>query len=133
MENSINLVKDFVTILVPVVTGYIVLFSGSIGKLWLEHRKDLMKTNLVPIFAGMSIIMGMVSISFCMGVMSLLLKASYGTDQYTFWRGVINSKELVEYAHKYLMIGWVFFVISIALGFTSYFYIIRTHLKKNSV
>lgn len=132
MENSIEIVKDFVTILVPIVTGYIVLFSGAIGKMWLEHRKDLARANLVIIFAGLSVIVGILSISCCLGVMSLLLKATYGSEQSTFWKGVLNSKELVEYAHEYLMIGWQIFVLSIAFGLVSYFFVVKESLTKKS-
>jgi hypothetical protein len=130
MESSVNLTKDFVTILVPVVTGYIVLFPGSIDKLWLEHRKNLGEKELVLVFAGLSVIIGILRISFCMGVMSLLLKATYGSDQSTFWMGVLDSRGLVEYAHKYLMIRWGFFVLFVALGLTAYFYVIKDGLKR---
>lgn len=94
MENSIEIVKDSVTILVPVVTGYIVLFSGSIGKMWLEHRQDLTRVKLVLIFAGLSTIVGILSISCCLGVMSLLLKATYGSEQPTFWKGVLRKQRI---------------------------------------
>ena len=132
MENSIEIVKDSVTILVPVVTGYIVLFSGSIGKMWLEHRCDLSRVKLVLLFAGLSVVTGILSISGCLGVMSLLLKATYGSEQSTFWKGALNSKELVEYAHEYLMIAWQFFVLSIAFGFISYFFVVKESLTKKS-
>lgn len=132
MEDSIVIVKDSVTILVPVVTGYIVLFSGSIGKIWLEHRNDLSKMRQVLLCSGLSIVLGILSISFCLGVMSLLLKASYGDNQNTFWKGILSSQELVGYAHDYLMVGWVFFILSIVLGFLSYFFIVSESLTKPS-
>ncbi len=43
MDKSIEIVKDSVTILVLVVTGYLVLFLGSIGKMLLEHGKRIKK------------------------------------------------------------------------------------------
>ena len=132
MEDSIGLLKDFVSLLVPIVTGYLVLFSGSIGKLWLEHKSDLIHVRVIILLAGLSVVVGLLSISILMGTMSLLLKATYGTDQETFWRGTISSQELVEYAHVYLINGWTMFTISMAFGFSSYLMVLKESLTNSS-
>lgn len=128
MENitsTIGLIKDAVSIMIPVITGFIVLFGAALGKLWDKKRAD---TTMIFSWAPsiISVLCSVLSLWLCFGAMGLCIKASTGDNHSLFW-GLhdLNTKELVNYARYYLMAAYDIFSVSIAFVVLFFIRIIR--------
>lgn len=127
MENitsTIGLIKDAVSIMIPVITGFIVLVGASLGKLWDKTRVD----TTIIIYWIPSIILilcSVLSLWLCFGAMGLCIKASTGDAHDLLWFHDLNSKELATYARYYLMAAYDVFSVSIAFAVLFFIRIIR--------
>ena len=115
LKETIALLKDAVSIMIPVITGFVVLFSGSMGKLWDTARSK----SAGPIswtLAGISLLLAVVSLFICFGVMSICIKATTGEAGRLFLIGSMQPKEMITAARYYLYGAYVIFACAVTLS-----------------
>jgi hypothetical protein len=123
-SQTINLLKDAVSIMIPVITGFVVLFGVSIGKLW--QTSDASKRASYPwCNAGVAIFFALISLFACFGVMGLCIKASLGEPGKIVWLIDATPEQMVRYGRWYLNAAYFSFSIAIGLSAVCYLRIIR--------
>ena len=115
LKETIALLKDAVSIMIPVITGFVVLFSGSMGKLWDMARSK--SAGPIPwTLAGISLLLAVVSLFICFGVMSICIKATTGEAGRLFLIGSMQPKEMITAARYYLYGAYVIFACAVTLS-----------------
>lgn len=121
---QINLIKDGVSIMIPVVTGFIVLFGGSLGKQW-QMAKSFPDSHIPWRIAGVSMCFALISLYICFGTMNICIIASIGEPALIFWIIEAKPHELVLYGKHYLTGAYVTFGVSIAFAVLCYYRILK--------
>jgi hypothetical protein len=67
---TIELVFDAVGVMIPVVTGFLVLFAGSVGKLW-EREREKKDTQVAWKTAVLVAVIELLAMGFFAGAMAL--------------------------------------------------------------
>jgi hypothetical protein len=117
LSQQITLIKDGVSIMIPVITGFIVLYGGSLGK----KTQNLSKNYKYPWkIAIISLSFSVISLFICFGTFSICIRASFGEPAIVLWVIEANPKELVLYAKHYLSAAYICF--GIAVSFATIFY-----------
>jgi hypothetical protein len=124
IQFAIALTKDFVSVLVPVITGFLVIYTAALGKLWSDHR-GLFSTIRIWIAAGAPAIAGIVSLFCCFGVIQILLNLAGPEPHSTIWFGKLNQTEMLQYARRYLIIGQLIFGVAVGLAIGFYIHVFR--------
>ncbi len=124
MADTISLLLDITKVMIPVITGFILLFGGTIGKLWEFQRRD------VPLkidwgLVAVSLLSALISLSFFVGVMYLSVKSTMGIPQKIFFLFMLDQSALVKLAVTYSKFGYFFFVIAVAFATIFYLRIIK--------
>jgi hypothetical protein len=112
---AIKLLYESAKTFIPVVTGYLVLFSGSIGYLWKDERHAL--TQPLTKNAGATIILGIASLGVWSGVIPFCIR--------TFKYGEFNLFAFGQYCAQ---IGHILFFISVISGVLFYW---RVFISQN--
>ena len=120
MSNSINYLFESCKIMIPVVTGFIVLFGGSIGRLW-ESGKDVEWR-----WAGWTLILSIISLGLWSGTMPFSIVASLGSPQKLFFAfGPYNSATIFLFGRWCARIGHTTFFLSVISSCMFYWKIIH--------
>lgn len=118
------LTKDFVNVLVPVITGFLVIYTAAIGKLWADSR-ELFSTTRMLIIAGAPAIAGVVSLFCCLGVIQILLVLAGPEPYSTFWYHDPSQEDMLQFASRYLLVGQLIFGAAIGLAIGLFIYVYR--------
>ena len=118
MTETIQLLLDATSIMIPVVTGFILFFGASIGKLWeLKQSNSSLRVSW-PLVACV-FIASIASLTFFVGVAFLAIKASLGEAKSFYWLE-LDSKELIGMARFYLAAGYTVFLVAVAMAGIQY-------------
>lgn len=126
LNETIALLKDAVSIMIPVITGFVLLFCGSMGRLWDTARSK----SAGPVswtLAGISLLLAVVSLFICFGVMSICIKASTGEAGKLFLIGSMQPKEMITAARYYLYGAYVIFACAVTLSGWFFYRFVRKH------
>lgn len=121
---TIELTKDAVSLMIPVITGFIVLFGSALGKL-LEPAQGVPKAVISSPLTVVSFLSSVVSLFMCFGAMSLCLKASIGEPASFYFLSGLEPKELIVCTRKLLYVSSVVFAVSIVTAALVYSRILR--------
>lgn len=114
--NPVELIFRAVNVMLTVVTGYLVLFVGAMGRLWElseEHRLTI-DWNL----ASLTIITGVFSLGCWAGAMAFGIMFSTGENSRPWWlcRKLIVPKQALGFSRQFLSLGYSMFILSVILG-----------------
>lgn len=123
-SQTINLLKDAVSIMIPVITGFVVLFGVSIGKLW-QTSNSSKRASYPWCNAGVAIFIALISLFACFGVMGICIKASLGEPGRILWMTQVTPEQMVHYGRWYLNVAYFAFSIAISLSAVCYYRIMR--------
>jgi hypothetical protein len=124
LNHPISLLKDAVSIMIPVITGFVVLFGASIGKLW--QTTDASRRASYPwLNAGVAIFFAFISLFACFGVMGICIKASLEEQGRVLWITGATPEQMIRYGRWYLNSSYIAFSIGISLSAVCYYRIIR--------
>ena len=102
---TINLIFEAVGIMVPVITGYLVVFVGGVGTLWEVSTKRFVKINWRLVCV--TLLLGLLSLGTFAGAMHFGLAATLHPNA---------ADEKLLYARWCLAIGYDIFVSSLIAG-----------------
>lgn len=113
---TIELVFQAVNVMVPVVTGYLILFVGAIGRLWELSSERSLRLNWR--FAGFTVITGILSLGCWAGAMAFGIMWSIGKNSRPWWLlcKTITPKEALYFSRHLLGFGYSMFILSVILG-----------------
>lgn len=80
MEKALEILFEATKIMIPVVTGFIVLFTGAVGKMWQIQKSDESLT-IKWLWVGVTLGLAICSLGFWSGVMPYCILASMGEPQ----------------------------------------------------
>lgn len=124
LTHSISLLKDAVSIMIPVITGFIVLFCGLLMKLW--QTTDANKRKAYPwMMVFTTVFTSFISLFFCFGVMLFCINASLGMPDKIHWVFEANPEKMVYWGKLYLHLAYGAFSGAIGAAFFCYYQIIR--------
>jgi hypothetical protein len=113
---TVELVFQAVSVMVPVVTGYLILFVGAMGRLWeLSSERRL---RLAWRFAGFTVIAGLLSLGCWAGAMAGGIIFSTGENSHPWWLlgKKITPVEALWLSRQFLSFGYSMFIVSAILG-----------------
>ena len=113
---TVELVFQVVSIMVPVVTGYLVLFVGAIGRLW-ELSRDR-QLRLAWRFIGFTVVAGVLSLICWAGAMATGIMFSTGESFRPWWLlwQKIFPQQALRLSRHFLSAGYSLFILSIIFG-----------------
>ncbi|NEP16130.1 MAG: hypothetical protein F6J97_04410 [Leptolyngbya sp. SIO4C1] len=114
--HTVDLIFQAVSVMVPVVTGYLLLFVGAMGKLWeLSMQKRL---KVAWRLAGYTLLAGVLSLGCWAGAMAGGIMFSTGRSLRPWWllRQLVTPEKALELSAQYLSAGYTLFILSIVLG-----------------
>ncbi|MBE9067188.1 hypothetical protein IQ260_11025 [Leptolyngbya cf. ectocarpi LEGE 11479] len=111
---TIDLIFEAVGIMVPVITGYLVVFVGGVGTLWEISTKRLVKINWRLV--GVTLLLGLLSLGTFAGAMHFGLSATLDASE--------AETKLLD-ARWCLAIGYNIFVGSLIAGAYTCFRAVR--------
>jgi hypothetical protein len=116
IPHTVELIFRAVNVMLPVVTGYLVLFVGAIGKLWQlsEEYNLIIRWNM----ANFTIITGIFSLGCFAGAMAFGIIFSTGENSKPWWlcRKHITPKKALSFSRQFLSFGYSIFILSVILG-----------------
>ncbi len=111
---AIDLLYEAAKTFMPVVTGYLVLFSGALGYLWRDEREHL-DTSFTK-HAAVTLIIGILSFGAWSGTIPFCI------------RTVERSKfSVFKYGKYCASIGHILFFVSVVLGILFFWRLFRQH------
>jgi len=122
----VALLKDAVSIMIPVITGFVVLFCGSMGRLW-DTARSKSGGPVSWTLAGISLLLAVVSLFICFGVMSSCIKASTGEAGKLFFIGSMQPKEMITAVSSYLYGAYGIFACAVTLSGWFFYRFVRKH------
>lgn len=111
---AIKLLFESAKTFIPVVTGYLVLFSGALGYLWRDEREHL--NNSFVKHAAATLIIGIISLGIWSGTIPFCIRAM----KYSKFR-------LFEYGQYCAQAGHILFFISIICGVFFFWRLFKKH------
>ena len=113
---TVELIFQVVSIMVPVVTGYLVLFVGAIGRLWeLSSERQL---RLAWRFISFTVVAGVLSLACWAGAMATGIMFSTGEYFHPWWLlwQKISPEQALRLSRHFLSFGYSLFILSIVFG-----------------
>lgn len=120
---AIDLLFRSSQVMVPVITGFIVLVSAIVGKIW-ESSDEPIEYRLV----GVGIALGIISLFLWLGVMPFCYKAALGYDQDVWGYGSFDSAAFFLFGRRLARAGQITFGIAVVM--TSWF-CLRVAVRRN--
>ena len=111
---AIDLLYESARTFIPVVTGYLVIFSGALGYLW-RDRREYLNNSLVK-HAAATIITGIISLGVWSGTIPFCIRAIKYSDFNRF-----------EYGQYCAQIGHLLFFLSVICGVYFFWRLFRKH------
>lgn len=113
---TLQLLKDAISIMIPVVTGFVALFGATLGKIWewnrgRDHRQEASWRLAAATFGA-----AVLSLWTCFGAMGIIIKASTGQEGDVLWFAGLSSEELARAARYYLYAAYTLFGGAIAFA-----------------
>jgi hypothetical protein len=123
-NQTINILKDAVSIMIPVITGFVGLFGISIGKLW-QTAAASKRASYPWRIAGVAIFTALISLFTCFGVMGICIKASLGEPGRILWLKDVTPEQMARFGRWYLNTAYIAFSIAIGLSAVFFYRLIR--------
>ena len=108
----VSLVFDAAKTMVPVVTGFAVLFAGSLGKLW-QMRQATDGPTIPWSRASIAVLLAILSLGFFAGAMAFALGFQAGTPTRMLLISAVPRDCALMWARCFLGLGYTIFVVSI--------------------
>jgi len=124
MSETIRLIVDMTGVAIPVVTAFIALFGATLAKLWDLERQEKEKKLVSWPVAGASLFLCLVSLSLFVATLRMCVKASKNVPHVGPFR-TLDQAGLIELAETYFSLGYVCFVIAVAVATVQYLRLVR--------
>jgi hypothetical protein len=121
---TVGIIKDSVSLMIPVLTGFILLFGGALGKLWERPRLASAGTISWRLPTG-ALACAALSLFICFLVMSLCVNAATGENHGFFFLRDVAPKALADYARKCLFVAYAGFAVAVVFAGWFYYRIVR--------
>jgi uncharacterized membrane protein SirB2 len=122
IADQISLIKDSVSIMIPVVTGFILFFGSTL----IRQLQTAKSNNQMPWkIADLSMFFALISLYICFGTMNICIRASLGEPAIILFFVEALPKELIVYARNYLSGSYICFGISISFAVIYFLRIIK--------
>ena len=115
----VSLVFDASKTMVPVVTGFAVLFAGSLGKLWQMGQANG-RSTIAWWRASIAVALTLLSLGFFAGAMALAMGFQAGGPTPLLFIFPIPKDCALIWARHFVGLGYMIFVVSI--GATAWFW-----------
>ena len=117
---AIKLLYEAAKTFIPVVTGFLVLFSGALGYLWRDER-EILKKSMVR-HAGFCILLAINSLGFWSGTIPFCIRSLQHTDFERF-----------KYGQYCAQAGHVLFFFSVICGVTFFWRVFLLHNRNSKI
>ena len=125
---TVKLIFDAVKVMIPVLTGFLVVFVGAVGKLWDMSRKPPGSEDIRIswVTAGLVVVVGVWGLGFWAGAMEFGIKYVVGGPQ-SFWLVFqdIPTPKLLWLARQFNKWGYRLFIVSVSLAGVFCYMIVR--------
>ena len=108
LASAIDLLFRTSQVMVPVITGFIVLVSAIVGKLW-ESSSGLVEYRVI----GAGVVLSVIALFCWLGVMPFCYKAALGYEQGVWGFGTYNSAALFEWGRRFARLGQITFGLAV--------------------
>lgn len=121
LKLAIDLLKESVSVLLPLVTASVAAFAAGIGSMWSGGQKaqSFVKSNwrltTAAFFAAI------VSIFLSLGVMGQLSKVALGKPMAFYWLENVSPEQMIFYVRQLLYgseVGFAAFIAIVAIFYT---------------
>jgi Na+-driven multidrug efflux pump len=130
VPTTVELVFHAVGVMIPVVTGFLVLFAGSVGKLRERSRKEK-DARVVWKTAVLVALIELLAIGFFAGAMALGIIYSTGEPE-TLFRMKYSPAEALVNARRFVGYGYISFIAGIVVAMCFYGLSLRSSAGKTA-
>jgi len=98
---ALEFVFDTVSVMTPVITGYLMLLVGAVGQIWLRRALRFKNPQLAKL--SQALVLGIVSMGIYSGAMAFCIQAARTQQGFYLWGGMLSAQA-----------GHVLFFLSVA-------------------